>query len=136
MKDRGSSRLCLSTEMFGKFEQGTRDPRIKGQKACGCQLFIGFAQAGSEYRDQIAIIVADAGGDCFTTEEARLAVPDRNRGGGAREAMGRSGKTLADLIHITDLHHGDLISLSRLLAERSRCAWRFSFLSARGALPV
>lgn len=58
MKDRGSSRLCLSTEMFGKFEQGTRDPRIKGPKACGCQLFIGFAQAGSEYRDQIAIIVA------------------------------------------------------------------------------
>jgi hypothetical protein len=43
--------------MFSKFEQGTRDLRIKGQKACGCQLFIGFAQAGSEYRDQIAITV-------------------------------------------------------------------------------
>ena len=64
MEDRDPSRLCLSAEMFGEFEQGPRDARLHGQEACGRQLFIGFAQARSECRDQIAIdfgIVAEAG---------------------------------------------------------------------------
>src|SRR5215212_8649712 len=48
------------------------------------------SQTRSEGRDQIAIdfgIVADAAREGFTTDEAELAVPDRNHSGRARQPI-------------------------------------------------